>query len=137
MKSRLQIIVPILLLTLGGAFVLASQRTPDILSPPANFQRGVALGLYGEPGFSYERHMREIRGLGATHVNLLVRGWMDKVTSSRVDITPTPTDQDLVITIQAAHEVGLHVMLQPLVLLRNPEENDWRGTITPKKWNKW
>lgn len=104
------------------------------------FIRGVALPLHADdPDFDYEPHLRDLPGLGATHVSLFVKLFQEgaRSTDPTGDHLHTPTDATILRTIEQARRLGLEVVLMPIVLLRNPAEDEWRGNLNPSDWERW
>jgi hypothetical protein len=144
----------------SGAGVWGSaRRPPPELAPaldrgderaprgPASFRAmppptiaGVAVPLHEKQSFrGYARHMREIRALGATWVNLIVATRQDTATSSWIPLGSdrTPPDWRIVETIREARAEGLEVLLIPIVLIRNAKPDEWRGVIKPADRAAW
>lgn len=102
--------------------------------------RGVALPMHSRDAqYDYERELTEIAGLGAKWVSLQLVTMQERVDSSEVPLTSerTPTEARLRATIGRARELGLDVLLLPIVLIRNPGPEDWRGTLAPVDRNAW
>lgn len=96
--------------------------------------RGVALPMHSiDPDYDYGRELAEIAELGSSWVSLQVVTLQAKVDSNDVPLTSerTPSDERIVETIRRAREVGLEVLLLPIVLIRAPGPDDWRGTLAP------
>ena len=106
----------------------------------SNFMRGIALGMYfKDPGYDYDRYLRDIRATGATHVTLVVSWFQQKVGTNRIfrHKRRTASDRRLKRTILQARRRGLRVMLLPIVRLVDRGPNDWRGVIKPGSWDLW
>ncbi|MEM6314816.1 MAG: hypothetical protein AAF743_12050, partial [Planctomycetota bacterium] len=60
-------------------------------------------------------------------------------TANRIylDLRMTPTPEKLGEVIRHAKDRGLRVILMPIVLLDDPKNNEWRGTIEPEDWDEW
>lgn len=111
----------------------------------AAFYRGVSLGLFASADEKKERSeiyrvlLEEIRGLGATDVQLVVR-WAQRDVSS-TQIAPDPSvstgDEELAAVIAAARDLGLRVFLMPIIHLERRSRGRWRGTIAPEDWDAW
>ncbi len=102
---------------------------------PAPWMRGGVLGLYyKEERFDYHRQLGRIRKIGADWVLLLLTLFVDRVDSSDIERDPrmTVSDARLRETIAHARGLGLEPALMPVVLIRHPGEDDWRGTLAPK-----
>jgi len=107
---------------------------------PLRFQKGISLPLYSKnPSFFYEPWIEEIRGLGATNINIVFELFMEDISSISITANPllTPTPSSLRKIIQKSHDQGLQVMLFPILRLRNPKKNEWRGVLAPKDLNQW
>jgi len=48
-----------------------------------------------------------------------------------------PAREDLITLLRHIEARGLHAVLMPVVLLRDPEEGQWRGRIEPANWDTW
>lgn len=87
----------------------------------------------------YEKSMDEIAALGCDTVSLVIDTRTEKAESQYIylDMRMTPTPEKLTELIQHAKSKGLRVIMMPVVLLDDPGEKDWRGTIRPTSWEKW
>jgi len=102
--------------------------------------QGVAVGLYSmDPRFDYQQHLEEVAATGARWVELIVNYYQERHDSSSVAINDrrTATPKRIRTTIQQAHQLGLKVHLMPILLIREPRAQDWRGTITPIEPTRW
>lgn len=103
--------------------------------------RGLAMELYStDPAYRYEHELDELAGMHTQVLCLAVRGMQENVKSSRVfiDHLTTPTPETLVAVIQAARKRGMQVLLLPIVLLWDTDsDDDWRGEIAPRRWDRW
>jgi hypothetical protein len=107
---------------------------------PEAMKAGIVLGLYSqERGYDYGPKLREIRGLGATWVELLLVYYQDTARSSCVEPDPvkTPRLEEVGRAIDQAHELGLRVLVLPIVNLRKPGLKDWRGSLAPESLEAW
>ena len=100
-------------------------------APPV---RGVALGLYSEdPGYSYEPLLREIAGLGANTVELVINVYQHDGRST--ELYPhtrfTATDESVTRTVAQARALGMRAVLFPIVRLESPAPGEWRGSLQP------
>ena len=87
----------------------------------------------------YEKSIDEIAANGADTL-LLSFSFRQENASSEViflDVRITPTTEQLGRLIDHAKEKKLRVILHPILLLQDPADNDWRGTIHPDDWGKW
>jgi hypothetical protein len=104
-------------------------------------QRGVALGLFAEDvSFSYEPLLREIAGLGATHVALIVPIYQTHGGSTHLyrHTRFSPTLETVADTIRQAHRASLEVTVFPIVRLAAPRTpREWRGTLEPADRDAW
>lgn len=127
-------LIPLLMVGLAGCLPPA----PVLQRPPA-FQRGVALGLFGEPEAELDRGLTEIRGLSASDVSLVVTWVQDDVSASevRADSGYTPSDELLRRMIRRAHQRGLRVLLFPILRLVHRTAAEWRGVIRPRDPAAW
>ena len=101
-------------------------------SPP--LQRGAVLGLYyREERFDYHQQIDRIVAIGAQWVSFLVTCFVDKVDSVEIEFDKERTVKDarLVETLAYARKKGLRLGLLPIVLIRNADDEDWRGTLRP------
>ena len=118
--------------------------SPSGLTPPEDapreflrdddFIKGAALGLYMElPELSYAQLFEEIRGLGATHVSVVVAWSMRDIRGVKVRPHPTETvpDERLRTYIRQARKAGLKVMLFPIVHVERRRAGEWRGKLAP------
>ncbi len=147
-----------LVILIGGATALAAAllwpgqpgRTPPApaSAPSQNFAdlgpaplRGLAIQLASgyRPVETYTPLLKEIVELGANTVLLSVAGFMEHATSQSIylDMRKAPSAEDLKTIIRRGEEMGLNVILMPIVLLRNPRGSEWRGIIEPPDWEEW
>lgn len=103
--------------------------------------RGMAIQLSQGPGAleTYQPLIREVAELGANTVLLAVAGYMEHARSQAIYIEArsTPARDDLIALIRAARGLGLRTVLMPIVLLKHPRGNEWRGVIEPPSWDDW
>lgn len=112
----------------------------EVDDAPIAKQRGVALGMFAEDvGFSYASLLREIAGLGATHVSLIVPLYQTNAASTSLSLHTrfSPTLELVADTIRAARRERLEVTVFPIVRLSNPGPDEWRGTLAPKSRDAW
>ncbi len=116
------------------------QSSDSLLRIPPSELRGVALPLHSlDPSYDYSREIREIAALGARWISLQVVTLQERVDSSEVPISSerTPPDERIRATIELARQAGLEVLLLPIVLIRDPGPDDWRGTLAPVNRELW
>ncbi len=107
---------------------------------PPRVHAGFCLGLYAKaPDFDYGPMIREIAATGANIVCLVVPWFMESWNAVRIVPVPARTASMAVLdrTIRQAREAGLAVSLLPIVLLRNPTPEHWRGNIVPTDIDHW
>ncbi len=87
----------------------------------------------------YLKALDEIAAEGADTVSIVVDSRQENGSSSKIyiDVRKTLNEQQLGELILHAKAKKLRVILMPIVLLDNPGEHDWRGTIHPTDWQKW
>lgn len=104
------------------------------------YLNGAVIGLYHQiESIDYHQHIDELREAGFQHVSLLFPGFIEKVDSVEIrrDLSRTVTDARLIETIRYAKHRGMSVLLLPIVLIREPGDEDWRGVLKPKDLGKW
>jgi hypothetical protein len=109
-------------------------------APPAERQRGVALGMFAEDvSFSYGPLLAEIVELGATHVALVVPLYQTDGGSNDIalDTRYSPTLEAVAEAVRAGRRDGLEVMIFPILRLSAAHPGEWRGTLTPRDRDAW
>ena len=103
---------------------------------------GAALSLHfeiPELGMRYHTLLKEIKQEGFSHVSLIVHWGQEDIYSS--EITPhskeTIPDSKLKKVIQRAHQLGLKVLLFPILWIEKRKMGQWRGTLSPQHLNSW
>lgn len=107
---------------------------PEKFFRDEEFIKGAALGLYMDlPELPYDQLFREIKGLGATHVSVVVAWSIRDIRASRIRPHPTETvpDERVRKYIAQAHAAGLKVMLFPIVHVERRRTGEWRGKLAP------
>jgi len=104
--------------------------------------RGLATELYcDDPDTGFEKKLRELAAMRTQVVCISVRGVQEDVKASRVFIDSnrgTPNPRALVRIIRRARELGMQVVVLPIVLLWDVNaSDDWRGIIEPRRWDRW
>jgi hypothetical protein len=123
-----------------GTAKLPPIAIPPPPAPPAERERGVALGLFAEDvSFSYGSLLAEIVALGATHVALVVPLYQTDGASTELalDTRFSPTLDVVAETARAARRDGLEVTIFPIVRLSAPRAGEWRGTLAPRDRDAW
>ncbi len=87
----------------------------------------------------YEHAIDQIAAVGGDTVLLVVDARQENGRSSRIylDMRMTPTPDQLAALIARAKAKKLRVILMPIVLLDNPRDTEWRGTLAPENWTEW
>src|SRR5947207_2396660 len=86
----------------------------------------------------YEKSIDEIAAIGADTVQLVVDPRMENGKTNLIwlDFRMTPNADQLGRLIKHAKDKKLRVILMPIVLLADPQGDEWRGKIHPS-WDKW
>lgn len=87
----------------------------------------------------YKKCIDEVANIGADTVLLVVDARQENGTSSKIylDMRMTPTPEQLGDLIDHAKADHLRVILMPIVLLDDPQGDEWRGTLKPDNWDTW
>lgn len=129
---------PLDLATLATPPAGTSERARRILeSGPL---RGIALGLFSQdPRYDYVTLLEEIQGTGAPWVSLTCNYYQPRNDSAALPVPDprSPPEARIVRTIRIARALGLRVMLFPILLIQDPGEDNWRGTIAPRDRAEW
>ena len=124
----------------GGAAAAGGDR-PFATTRAAGLPfRGVAMQVQRVDWIDkYEHSCDEIAAEGADTVLLVVEGRQENGRSSHIylDMRVTPTPEKLGELIDHAKKDHLRVVLMPIVLLDNPTDTEWRGTLAPDNWDTW
>ena len=102
--------------------------------------RGISLQLHNsDPNLPYETYVDQIARTGANTICLVPAAYQENGTSTTIfiDARKTVPNARLQKLIERAHSKGLRVVLMPIVLLVDPGEGEWRGSIAPKNWADW
>ena len=145
--------VGLLCIALGAAATayLLAPRAPGLPEPPTSAPespaggvvpyRGLAVQVHSgyQPVATFEPLLREVAALGANAVLFTTPGYMEHARSQSIyiDARKVPAPADFQELIRRATGLGLRVFLMPIVLLRNPRGNEWRGQIEPPDWEDW
>ena len=92
-----------------------------------------------ELGLTYRRVLEHALHLGLTHVALVTQATMSHIRSSHVRLdrphaTPLSTIRQ---TAELARELGLQVIIFPVLWIESREDGEWRGVLDPKDINLW
>ena len=87
----------------------------------------------------YKKVMDKIAETGSDTVLMVIDSRQENGKSSKIylDYRMTPTTEQIGDLVDYAKKKHLRVILMPIVLLDNPDGNDWRGTIHPDSWSAW
>ncbi len=113
---------------------------PPIDALPSDAIRGLAIPMYSEfPGLRYEDMVKRATTLGATHISLVVTWDQRTIFDNRIQPTlgQSPSDERVAATIDAAHKLGLKVMLFPIIHVVQRSEGEWRGKMAPTDLVRW
>ncbi|MCB9834028.1 MAG: hypothetical protein H6807_16325 [Planctomycetes bacterium] len=115
----------------------------DASPPPRSLVHpftGFALGLYAQdPEHDYTPLLREQKEIGARDLLLVTPWFMDDHKATTIEPMPgrSCTLATVARTARQARALGLEVGLMPIVLLRNPDRDHWRGNIAPADRDDW
>lgn len=120
----------------------AANRPMSVTGAPSSLEyRGLAIQIATSYKAleTYERLIGEVAAMGANAVLLTVPGHMEHARSQSIyiDARKVPAKAELIALITRGRELGLKVVLMPIVLLRNPRGSEWRGVIEPPDWDTW
>ncbi len=97
---------------------------------------GVSLGLFAsDPAWGYEGLLKELKGVGAARVMLVVPLRQGSHTSSAPWLAvPVGVIER---TARQARALGLHLSLMPIIHLEAREGGRWRGALAPEDPERW
>lgn len=104
------------------------------------FRRGFSLGMYARDGkFDYTPFLREMKDIGVTDVMLITPWFLEDWESIRIYRRTYRSSPAFVIekVAHTARDMGMNVMLMPIVLLTTSDKNHWRGNIAPTDLSDW
>lgn len=102
--------------------------------------KGMTLGMHSDDyDYRYTKQIKEIKDLKPEWLQLNIKFFQDHNNSSLVNI---PEDDSyfwiqLEETIDLALSENFKLSLLPIVLIEDPEQGEWRGTIDPMDRNSW
>lgn len=103
-------------------------------------QRGFAMPVYSRAGYDSPQaaqYLHQIAAVGATWVQIDPTWYQDQAHTSSIAATAqTPSDRAVERVISTAHQIGLKVLLKPLLDLL-PDGATYRGTIRPADRASW
>ncbi len=87
----------------------------------------------------YYRSVKHLQKLGCRWINFVVDARQKDVHSNRVYLNWNLTARPQVMTrlLLYAHQLGIHTLLMPIILLDHATGDQWRGTIKPQSWHQW
>ncbi|HZL34459.1 MAG TPA: hypothetical protein VFC78_04055 [Tepidisphaeraceae bacterium] len=87
----------------------------------------------------YHKTIDAIAAAGADTIEIVVDSRVENGSSSVIfiDLRMSAAQDKLTELIKYAKGKGLRVVVMPLVLIENPEGNEWRGQIHPRDWSMW
>ena len=124
----------ILFLSSGSTYTqIPSSEDKELLN-------GVTLCMHSfDYSYDYSPMVTEISDLGAKWIQVNIKFYQENIYSSRI-VSDKGYDaywnQFEQIIIKAKEE-GLKVTILPIILLSNPQGNNWRGLIEPYDLEKW
>jgi hypothetical protein len=87
----------------------------------------------------YLESVDRIHELGANALVVVTPFFQERVDSSSIRRVANrcPRRTELVAILNRARALGMRTTLQPIVLIEDPGENDWRGVLQPERWDRW
>jgi glycosyl hydrolase family 113 len=87
----------------------------------------------------YKKLIDHVAADGADTVSLVVDARQENFQSQfmYMDVRKTMSDAQLTEIIDYAKARHMRVILMPIVLLDDPNDAHWRGTLDPKDWHEW
>lgn len=133
-KKKTRLGIYLLIAAAMGLWVWSGSTGKLIPGPRPPEQRGVALGLFSEdPAWSYVDMLDEMKGVGASHVSIVVPWYLK--TAEDVEIFDHPRFtvpmHTVTRTIADARERGMKVFLFPILRVED-QSKGWRGTLQPR-----
>jgi hypothetical protein len=143
-------ILPVILSSASAYYnpTASSQELPATVSAAPtrpgspDFQRGITFVSWQKGEYSTEaaeQSLADLASTGANWVAIIVTVYQKTPSDTKIVATErTATDDDLVLIISKAHELGLEVLLKPHVDIDTP--GHWRGQIafaTDDDWQAW
>lgn len=109
------------------------------------FQKGMTYAAWTKHGYgnvSSIKSMGELVSLGVKWTALVTTWYQDKADSTEIHPLneKTPSDKDLIFSIQKLHESGIKVMLKPHLDIIAASDGKWRADIEfagLDDWKKW
>ena len=86
---------------------------------------------------NFDQSISNLASLNTTWVTFTVFWFMDNSSDNRIRPRPdlySASDSSLLHAIEKAHQLGMKVVLKPMV---DVADGSWRGTITPTNWTLW
>lgn len=106
----------------------------------AQMRIGFSLGLYSQQDtHDYSSLLHEMKDVGCTHAMIITPWFLEDFEGVKIYRRTSRSAQLKTVeaTCRKARELGMKVMLMPIVLLANADKKHWRGNIEPKDLNDW
>ncbi len=138
---RLPVVRTLSCVALAGCLVggMAAGAHAQCDTPTPGFVAGAALGLHlRDDDARYLPWLWEMARAGVTHVSLVVAWHQADVESTTLAPgSTTPPDAQVSQTIRDARQLGLGVLVFPIVSVDTRAPGEWRGTLRPTSVNAW
>jgi hypothetical protein len=118
----------------------ADQSIAPAQPAPARPYRGVVMQVQALDDLpAYEKAVDKIAGTGADTILITVQVQQENAGSTQIfmDLRTTPTMAKLAELIDYCRGKHLLVSLSPVVILRAPRGDEWRGKLKPDNWHDW
>jgi hypothetical protein len=143
-----------LLLGLLLALVLLGMGRPprrpvQTLPPPSPLKfplthlpaiRGFCIQLDNPSGYTtYRAALKKLHQIGCRWINIVINARQHNIKSDRIAFSTSATlsPPKIRALLLGAHQLGIHTMLMPIVLLDHAKGDQWRGEIAPRNWALW
>lgn len=123
----------------SGCAAARRRPAPAPATRMGEFMRGVNYVGYSADVFSSgisDRLLGQLAGTGTTWVAISPVWFQENARATAIERWEgrTPTDASLRHAIRKAHDLGMKVMLRPLV---DSKDGAWRATFFPEDWGRW
>jgi hypothetical protein len=121
------------------AAAVAPSTAPALLPDPL---LGFAINFHHTDDLTlYLKAIDQIAAMGFNSVEIVTPAFQEDGASEKISVRYgpglSPTREDLVEVLIYARAKGLSTTLMPIVLFTHPRGNEWRGKISPEKWDPW